>query len=66
MYLSVQWCVPVRVVKYSGVCRVETDSGESYLGQIIGVYNEDKFMWNPTPYRYRLATSLQCCQTLGI
>jgi len=30
--------------------RVETDSGESYLGQIIGVYNEDKFMWNPTPY----------------
>ena len=25
-------------------------SGEVYTGQVIGVYNEVKFMWNPTEY----------------
>jgi len=29
---------------------VRTNSGDEYTGQIIGVYNEAHFMWNPTPY----------------
>ena len=29
---------------------IEVSSGEVYTGQVIGVYNENKFMWNPTEY----------------
>jgi len=29
---------------------IEVSNGEVYTGQIIGVYNENKFMWNPTEY----------------
>merc|ERR1712002_557015 len=29
---------------------VRTNVGNEYTGQIIGVYNEAHFMWNPTPY----------------
>ena len=29
---------------------IEVSSGEVYTGQVIGVYNELKFMWNPTQY----------------
>ena len=29
---------------------VETTAGTSFTGQIVGVYNEEFFMWNPTPY----------------
>jgi len=29
---------------------VRTNAGDEYTGQIIGVYNEAHFMWNPTPY----------------
>merc|ERR1740124_2077975 len=25
-------------------------SGEVYTGQVVGVYNEEKFMWNPTQH----------------
>ena len=29
---------------------VELQSGEVHTGQIVGVYNEAKFMWNPTEH----------------
>lgn len=29
---------------------VELTSGEIYTGQIVGIYNEAKFMWNPTEF----------------
>jgi len=29
---------------------VELTSGEVYNGQIVGIYNEAKFMWNPTKF----------------
>jgi len=29
---------------------VELTSGEIYNGQIVGIYNEAKFMWNPTEF----------------
>jgi hypothetical protein len=29
---------------------IEVSSGEVYTGQVIGVYNEVKFMWNPTEF----------------
>jgi len=29
---------------------VELTSGEVYNGQIVGIYNEAKFMWNPTEF----------------
>merc|ERR1712037_1053470 len=29
---------------------VRTNAGVEYTGQIIGVYNEAHFMWNPSPY----------------
>jgi hypothetical protein len=29
---------------------VVTTTNQVYEGQVIGVYNEAKFMWNPTPY----------------
>jgi len=29
---------------------VETRNGETYTGQIIGIYNEKKFMWHPTEF----------------
>lgn len=30
--------------------RVEMDSGDVYTGQVVGVYNEAKFMWNPSEF----------------
>jgi len=30
--------------------RVQLTTGEIYSGQIVGIYNEQKFMWNPTEY----------------
>jgi len=30
--------------------RIEVVSGQVYTGQIVGVYNEAKFMWTPTMY----------------
>ena len=29
--------------------RVELVSGEVHAGQVIGVYNEEHFMWHPSP-----------------
>jgi len=29
---------------------IELSSGEVYIGQIVGVYDETKFMWNPTEF----------------
>ena len=28
--------------------RITLVSGEEVNGEVVGVYNEDKFMWNPT------------------
>jgi len=30
--------------------RVVTTAGLEFTGQVVGVYNEEFFMWNPTPY----------------
>merc|ERR1719210_2629191 len=29
---------------------VHTAAGQVFSGQIVGIYNEEKFMWNPTEF----------------
>ena len=45
---------------------IEVSTGEVYTGQVIGVYNENKFMWNPTEYsRLSIFTCSDATLSLG-